>query len=43
MLMATLANEGYHNRRSLEDRTQHFEDSFAERQIASISSSEVFT
>ena len=42
-LVASLANEGYHNRRSLEDRTQHFEDAFAERQIASIRSSEVFT
>jgi integrase len=37
-----LANDGYHDRRSLEDRTLHFEKAFGDRQISSITSDEVF-
>ena len=37
-----LANDGYHDRRSLEDRTLHFEKEFGDRQISSITSDEVF-
>ena len=37
-----LANDGYHDRRSLEDRTLHFEKGFGDRQISTITSDEVF-
>ncbi len=41
--MESLAKDGYHNRRSLEDRTKHLEDAFGERPIAGITSPEMFT